>query len=155
MSDVPVPEPTEKDERLALELIRVKDETGLRGSPDGDQRCAACHFYDDAHEEIAYCWHDRLERMVGGAWWCDRWEPVGEPDAQESEQDQQAAGRLHAALVEDQQWTAAPRFGQQCDTCLYYLNPGASVSYCWNPRMQVAVGADHWCRSWEQIPGEG
>lgn len=155
MSDLPVPEPTEEDERLALELIRVKGETDLRGFPEGDQRCDACHFYDDPDEEIGYCWNDRIERMVGGAWWCDRWEQAGTADARESKADQQTAARLHAELVEDQQWTAEPRFGQQCNTCLYYLNPDESVSYCWNPGLQVGVGFDHWCRWWEQIPGEG
>ncbi len=155
MSDMPVPEPTERDEELALEFIRIKDETNLRGTPDGDQRCDNCHFHANTDKAISYCWHDELEIMVGGSWWCDRWEEIGAPDEPESPEDRTTAMKLYFDKVEEQQWLDHPKFGEQCNTCLYYLNPDESTSYCWHPRLQVGVGFDHWCQGYEEIPGEG
>lgn len=154
MSDMPLPEPTAKDEELALEFIRIKDETNLQGRPERDQQCGTCHFYDDPGKHVAYCWNDQLEIMVGGAWWCDRWKAIGESEDEESADDEQTARKLQFELVEDQQWLDHPRFGEQCSSCLYYLNPDESVSYCWHPKMQVGVGFDHWCQSWAKTPGQ-
>lgn len=154
MSDMPLPEPTERDEELALEFIRIKDDTSLRGTPERGRRCDHCHFYADTDEPIAYCWHDDLEIMVGGSWWCDRWEEVGAPEEQASQEDRTTATTLHVDKVESQQWVDHPTSGEQCNTCLHYLNPDESVSYCWHPELQVGVGFDHWCQGWEQIPGE-
>lgn len=153
IADMPVPEPTEKDEELALDFIRIKDETNLRGTPEGDQRCDNCHWYHDTGQAISYCWHDKLEIMVGGSWWCDRWEEIGKPDDEESPEQKRTAMELYFDKVEDQQWVDQPKFGEQCNTCLYYLNPDDSVSYCWHPKLQVGVGFDHWCQWWEEIPG--
>lgn len=160
--DLPIPEPTERDEELALAFMRTKDETGLRGFPSsdgaspegGDQRCDNCHFYSDTSQEISYCWHDKLEIMVGGSWWCDRWEAVGESDEVMSHEDVVESKKQWYTLVEDNQWVAQPKFGEQCNACLYYLDPDASVSYCWHPKLQVGVGHDHWCTWWEEIPGD-
>ena len=154
MSDLPVPEPTPKDEELALAFIQVKEETNLRGTPEGDQRCDNCHFYANTDEDISYCWHDKLEIMVGREWWCDRWEEVGAPDEEISREQVTESKRLWYEKVEDNQWLNQPKFGEQCNSCLYYLNPDDSVSYCWHPKLQVGVGFDHWCTWWEAIPGE-
>lgn len=153
MTDIPDIEPTETDERLALEFMKVKDETNLRGVPEGDQDCSNCHFYADPAKEVAYCWHDKLEIMVGAKWWCDRWEAIGAPDEVESAEDKREAMTKQFTLVEDNQWVGEPKFGEQCNTCVYYLSPDDSVSYCWHPKLQVGVGFDHWCTWWEEIPG--
>lgn len=153
MSDMPLPEPTERDEELALELIGTKDETRLRGTPRGQQRCGTCHFYADPDTAISYCWHDTLEIMVGSSWWCDRWAQVGGPDEQASPEALRTGARLHVDKVEAMQWRDHPRSDEQCNTCRYYLNPAESVSYCWHPGLQTGVGFDHWCQGWAQIPG--
>jgi hypothetical protein len=155
MSDpeFPVPEPQEQDERLALEFIKVKEDTSLKGEPEGDQRCDNCHFYLDTDEDISYCWHDQVRIMVGDAWWCDRWEAIGGSEEEPSAEDRQTGMKLTFELVEDQQWVNEPKFGEQCDQCLFYLNPDDSVSYCWHPKLRVGVGFDHWCQWWEEAPG--
>lgn len=153
MSSTPVPEPTEGDEKLALALTRIKDATHLRGTSEGGRRCDTCHFYAAPDQPIAYCWHDELEIMVAGSWCCDRWEQVGRPDEQPSQEDRTTARRLHVDKVEAQHWLDHPNLDQQCNTCLYYLNPEESVSYCWHPGLQTGVGFDHWCRGWQEIPG--
>jgi hypothetical protein len=150
--DLPVPEPTEEDERLALDFIRIKDETSLKGTPEGDQRCDNCHFYLEMSEDISYCWHDKLEIMVGGEWWCDRWEAIDAVPDQPTEEERKTGMLLKYDKVEDQQWVNEPKFGEKCDDCLFYLSPDESVSYCWHPKLRVGVGADHWCQWWEPAP---
>lgn len=148
------PEPTEEDEDLALEVMRLSDRTNLRGLPDGDQRCGTCHFRDAPDQAISYCWHADLGIMVAGSWLCDRWTPMEAADDAATPQQRQTASALYAATVETQQWVDHPVGGEQCGTCLYYLNPDDTVSYCWHPRLQVAVGFDHHCRWWAPIPGQ-
>lgn len=150
--DVPDAQPTEKDEKLALEFMRIKDETNLKGRPEGEQRCDNCHYYANPEQGISYCWHPKLEIMVGKQWWCDRWEEIGEPEEEMGDDDRQTNMKLRFTLVEDNQWVPEPKFGEQCNTCRYYLNPDESVSYCWHSKLQVAVGEDHWCTWYEEIP---
>ncbi len=42
--------------------------------------------------------------------------------------------------------------GEQCDNCLYYLNPDDDLSYCWHPKLRILVGAQWWCQWYEPIP---
>jgi hypothetical protein len=151
--DGPIPEPTEQDERRALEFVRIRENTGLRGVPEGEQRCGNCHFFADESQNLSYCWHDELEIIVGAAWWCDRWAAIGAPDQQMTEEQVAASEQLWHAKVEDNRWVTQPRSGRQCSTCLYYLDPDGSVSYCWHPGLQVGVGRDHWCSHHEQTSG--
>lgn len=159
MSDPTVPEPRPEDEDLALAFLRTRDATSLRGTPStehgdgGDQRCATCHFRADPDRSLAFCWHEDLEILVGSAWWCDRWQPRGEPATRMRPEQVTVAERLRSEKVEPNQWVARPRGDQQCNRCLYDLDHEASVSYCWNPRLQVGVGFDHSCRWWEPDPG--
>jgi hypothetical protein len=36
-----------------------------------------------------------------------------------------------------------------CSTCLYYLEPGEGLSFCWQEKVQILVGAGWWCHFWE------
>lgn len=148
----PLPQPTEQDEVLAMEFIRVKDDTALRGSPEGDERCDNCHFYADPTEEISYCWHDKLEVLAGRDWWCDRWEAIGASTEQMTADHAAASKDLQRTVVEDNLLAADPKYDQQCDECMFYLNPDDSVSYCWHPRVRIGVGARWWCQWWEEGP---
>ncbi len=40
---------------------------------------------------------------------------------------------------------------EQCDNCLYYLDPDDDISYCWHPTLRILVGGQWWCR-WEPLP---
>jgi hypothetical protein len=40
---------------------------------------------------------------------------------------------------------------EQCNNCLYYLDPQTSFSYCWHPTLRILVGQDWWCQWWEKI----
>lgn len=40
---------------------------------------------------------------------------------------------------------------EQCDNCLYYLNPDDDLSYCWHQQLRILVGATWWCQWWEKI----
>jgi hypothetical protein len=42
-----------------------------------------------------------------------------------------------------------PSGAQQCENCLYYLENTADLSYCWQPKLRILVGADWWCQWWE------
>lgn len=148
----PLPEPTAEDEELALEFLRIREETRLRGTPAGGQRCGTCHYVLDAGEPISTCWHDDLEIPVGRSWWCDRWTPAGQSPDAPTVVDRRADDAVRARVVTAQGWRDRPTDGQQCRTCRYYLTPDDAVSYCWRPGMQVGVGADHWCRGWEVPP---
>lgn len=148
------PEPTAEDEDLALEVMQLANRTNLRGRPDGKQRCGTCHFRQDPDQAISYCWHAELGIMVAGSWVCDRWTPPGTTEDATTRAQQRTASTLHAATVEAQHWEDQPRGDEKCSTCLYYLNPDDTVSYCWHPRLQVAVGFDHHCRWWAPIPGQ-
>jgi hypothetical protein len=41
---------------------------------------------------------------------------------------------------------------EQCDNCLYYLDPDDDVSYCWHPTLRILVGGQWWCQWWEAVP---
>ncbi len=43
---------------------------------------------------------------------------------------------------------------EQCDNCQYYLDPDSKLSYCWHPKIRLAVGAIWWCQWWEEIIDE-
>lgn len=149
----PLPEPTAEDEELALELLRIRDETQLRGSPEGAERCGTCHYVLDADQSLSTCWHQDLEIPVGRSWWCDRWTPAGQSPEEPSAAHRRIDDAVRARRVASERWRDHPIDGHQCRTCRYFLSPQDAVSYCWRPGMQVGVGADHWCRGWEVPPG--
>jgi hypothetical protein len=76
--ELPKPEPKEIDEKLALQLRHLAEDAVLKGKPYGDERCDNCLFYLNADEDVSYCWHPKLRILVGGSWWCQWWEAVGE-----------------------------------------------------------------------------
>ncbi len=76
--DLPVPEPTEEDERKALELQHLIEDNVLRGQPKGDERCDNCLYYLNPDESLSYCWHPKLRILVGAEWWCQWWEEIPE-----------------------------------------------------------------------------
>ncbi len=78
LPDLPRPEPKEIDEKRSLELRHLADDAVLRGTSNGDERCANCLYYSDTAKSISYCWHMKLRLLVGSEWWCQWWEAVEE-----------------------------------------------------------------------------
>ena len=48
-----------------------------------------------------------------------------------------------------------PAGDARCEICRYYLDPTASISYCWHPKLRILVGDQWWCQWWEKIPEDG
>ena len=42
-----------------------------------------------------------------------------------------------------------PLEGDSCASCLYFLEPGADLSFCWHDKLQMLVDAGWWCHFWE------
>ena len=38
---------------------------------------------------------------------------------------------------------------ERCDSCRYYLEPTADISYCWHQKLRILVGARWWCQWWD------
>jgi hypothetical protein len=72
--DLPVPEPKEIDEKLAIQLRHLAEDATLRATPYGDEKCDNCLYYMNPDAKISYCWHPKLRILVGGEWWCQWWE---------------------------------------------------------------------------------
>lgn len=69
MSDEPVVD--EARFQQSQRLIRL---AALRGTPlDGDS-CGNCRYFLEPGEAMAFCWHDKLQTLVGDQWWCHFWE---------------------------------------------------------------------------------
>lgn len=62
------------DEVRFGEAQRVVKVAALRGTPMDDDRCANCFYYLDPTEPLAFCWHEKLQMLVGSEWWCHYWE---------------------------------------------------------------------------------
>jgi len=41
-----------------------------------------------------------------------------------------------------------PSGAERCSTCLYYLEPEKSLSYCWHMKLRILVGDGWWCQWW-------
>ena len=77
--DLPTPEPKPIDETRSLELRHLADNAVLKGKPYGDnEKCDNCLYYLNPHEDISYCWHQKLRILVGADWWCPWWEKIPE-----------------------------------------------------------------------------
>ncbi len=80
-------EPKPVDEKNTEALAKLADATTLKGVPYDNQNCKNCHFYhqdpsNPTDASIAYCWHEKLQILVGESWWCDRWEQLTKPDSE-------------------------------------------------------------------------
>ncbi len=78
--ELPKPEPKEIDEKNAIQLRHLIEDTVLKGVPYGDEQCDNCLYYLDPDEKLAYCWHSKVRILVGATWWCQWWEEIGEDD---------------------------------------------------------------------------
>jgi hypothetical protein len=42
-----------------------------------------------------------------------------------------------------------PLDGDSCATCLYFLEPGTELAFCWHEKLQMLVAENWWCHFWE------
>ena len=42
-----------------------------------------------------------------------------------------------------------PLDDDSCASCLYYLEPGEPLAYCWHEKLQIIVSNNWWCHYWE------
>lgn len=66
-----------------------------------------------------------------------------------TEADHKAAIELRH-FIDDNQLKGQPYYGEDCKSCHYYLNPDENLSYCWHPKVRIAVGGPWWCQWWEE-----
>jgi hypothetical protein len=64
----------EVDEARFAEVQRIAKLTALRGEPMDDDHCRQCLYYLDPSSDLAFCWHEKLQILVGANWWCHYWE---------------------------------------------------------------------------------
>ncbi|MDE3205026.1 MAG: hypothetical protein KGQ66_12515 [Acidobacteriota bacterium] len=72
-----MPEPEVDEVRFAAAQRLVKL-SALRTSPIDDDRCATCLYYLELDQGPAFCWHEKLQTLVGPEWWCHFWEMTDE-----------------------------------------------------------------------------
>ena len=66
-------EPT-VDEARFNEAQRVRKLTALRGTPLDEDSCGTCYYDLEPGADLAFCWHEKLQILVGSHWWCQHWE---------------------------------------------------------------------------------
>jgi hypothetical protein len=68
-----VSDPVVDEERFA-EAQRLLRLSALRGSPLEGDSCANCYYFLEPESDLAFCWHEKLQMLVGSQWWCHYWE---------------------------------------------------------------------------------
>ena len=66
-------EPAVDEDRFA-DAQRVVKIAALRGTPLDEDRCRNCLYYLDPAADLAFCWQEKVQILVGSDWWCHFWE---------------------------------------------------------------------------------
>jgi hypothetical protein len=69
-----------------------------------------------------------------------------DPDAADEEILTELQGLVAGAILRGR-----PSGSERCDSCRYYLEPDADLSYCWHPKLRILVGDDWWCQWWSEV----
>jgi len=64
------------DEAKFAETQRIVKVSALRSTPLDDDKCGNCYYYLEPENGFAFCWHEKLQILVGEQWWCHYWEMV-------------------------------------------------------------------------------
>ena len=62
------------DEARFQQAQRAARVSALRGTPLDDDSCANCLYFLEPGAEMAFCWQEKLQMLVGSNWWCQYWE---------------------------------------------------------------------------------
>ena len=68
----------EVDVARFAEAQRVVKVAALRGTPLEGDRCGNCYYFLEPGADLAFCWHEKLQILVGASWWCHFWEMTEE-----------------------------------------------------------------------------
>ena len=64
----------EVDEARFQQAQRALKISALQASPSDDDRCGNCFYFLEPGGDLSFCWHEKLQILVGADWWCHYWE---------------------------------------------------------------------------------
>jgi hypothetical protein len=64
----------EVDEVRFAQVQHLLKVSALRGEPLDDDSCANCLYFLEPDDPLSFCWHEKLQVLVGAGWWCHFWE---------------------------------------------------------------------------------
>ena len=64
----------EVDEQKFQQAQRALKISALQPAPSDGDSCHDCLYYLERDDELAFCWHEKLQILVGATWWCHYWE---------------------------------------------------------------------------------
>jgi hypothetical protein len=64
----------EVDEARFQQAQRALKISALQAAPSDGDSCSTCFYYLESGRELAFCWHEKLQILVGSDWWCHYWE---------------------------------------------------------------------------------
>ena len=64
----------EVDEAKFQQAQRARKISALQAIPSDGDSCTTCFYYLEPESELAFCWHEKLQILVGAGWWCHYWE---------------------------------------------------------------------------------
>jgi hypothetical protein len=64
----------EVDEARFQQAQRARKISALQASPSDGDCCGNCLYFLEPDGELSFCWHEKLQILVGANWWCHYWE---------------------------------------------------------------------------------
>jgi hypothetical protein len=64
----------EVDEAKFQQAQRALKISALQTEPSDGDRCGTCLYFLEPDSPLAFCWHEKLQILVGEDWWCHYWE---------------------------------------------------------------------------------
>ena len=64
----------EVDEQKFQQAQRALKISALQAHPSDGDSCRSCLYYLEPASDFAFCWHEKLQILVGADWWCHYWE---------------------------------------------------------------------------------
>ena len=62
------------DEVRFADFQRVVKVAALRGTALEGDSCRGCYYYLERGADLSFCWHEKVQILVGSNWWCHFWE---------------------------------------------------------------------------------
>jgi hypothetical protein len=64
----------EVDEARFRQAQRALKISALQASPSDGDCCGNCFYFLEPGSDLSFCWHEKLQTLVGADWWCHYWE---------------------------------------------------------------------------------
>ena len=62
------------DEEQFQRTQRAIKVSALRSTPIEGDSCGNCYYFLEPGNDMAFCWHEKLQLLVDAKWWCHYWE---------------------------------------------------------------------------------